>query len=286
MFCALFIKMVRDNPQKMKSDYLKKLYVLYVFAKTSFDDHMGHRLRLFFRFIMCVFFMFVFIEFWRLIARENFIDLPFPVDDVCWYACLTQMMLFLSPRLFISIDQDVRSGDISYLLIRPISYIAMRVSEGIGAMSANALLYYTAGIACVGFYIGDLPSTGWVGLVTALLFLYLGSILHLMYQAISGITALWLQQAEAFYRIYQKILIVLGGLYMPIPLYPDWLYTLSKFTPVYVMMYGPAQFVLGWDNGESSAEILGLLLFWFAVTIFLLGWFYRACVSRLEVNGG
>jgi ABC-2 type transport system permease protein len=259
---------------------------LYTFASTSFRDHMSHRLKLAVRFFMCVFFMLVFIEFWQLIGRENLIDIPFPIADICWYTSLTQMMLFMSPRLFMTIEEDVRSGDITYSLIRPIPYLWMRMSEGIGAMTANTLIYYTFGMACVYFYIGELPSGGLTALLTALFFLYFGSILHILYQAMAGITALWLQEAESVYRIYQKVLIVFGGLYMPLSLYPDWLQTWAFFTPVVAMMYGPIQFVLG-ENSPLDIQTLSLLMiFWFGFSIFLMGFIYRSCVARLEVNGG
>ncbi len=259
---------------------------IYVFASTSFRDHTSHRLKLTVRFFMCVFFMFVFIEFWELIAREGLIDIPFPVADICWYTSLTQMMLFMSPRLFMTIEEDVRSGDIAYSLIRPMPYLWMRISEGIGAMTANTLIYYTLGITFVYFYIGELPSGGLAALVTALFFLYFGSILHILYQAMAGITALWLQDAEAIYRIYQKVLIVLGGLYMPLTLYPDWLQTWAFLTPVVAMMYGPVQFVLG-ENSPLNIQTLSLMMMaWFGFSILLMNIIYRSCVARLEINGG
>ncbi len=259
---------------------------LYVFASTSFRDHMSHRLKLGVRFCMCVFFMFVFIEFWQLIARENLIDIPFPVADICWYTSLTQMMLFMSPRLFMTIEEDVRSGDIAYSLIRPMPYLWMRISEGIGNMTANTLVYYTLGIACVYVYIGELPSGGMSALITALFFLYFGSVLHILYQAMAGITALWLQDAEMAYRIYQKILIVLGGLYMPLTLYPDWLQTWAFLTPVVAMMFGPVQFVLGENSPLDIQTVVLLMICWFGFSVLLMGVIYRSCVARIEINGG
>lgn len=259
---------------------------LYVFASTSFRDHMSHRLKLTARFILCVFFMFVFIEFWQLIEREKLIDIPFPVHDICWYASLTQMMLFMSPRLFMTVEDDVRNGDIAYSLIRPMPYLWMRISEGIGAMTANTLIYYTLGVLCVYLYIGELPSGGMAALGTALFFLYLGSILHILYQAMAGITALWLQEAESVYRIYQKVLIVLGGLYMPLTLYPDWLQTWAFLTPVVAMLYGPVQLVLGANSPLGLETLILLMVFWFGFSILLMNFIYRACIGRLEINGG
>ncbi|MGE4313136.1 MAG: ABC transporter permease [Pseudobdellovibrionaceae bacterium] len=270
----------------MIGKFLSPLLRLRAFAGASFRDHLSHRVRLFVRFIMCVMFMYVFVEFWRLIIREGLLTTDIPVTDLCWYASITQMMLFLSSRLFMVIEDDVRSGDIAYFLMRPVSYTALRISEGLGSMSANAALYYTAGIAALYFYIGALPSGGWPALLSALFLLYLGSILHLVFQTIAGLTALWLNDAESIYRIYQKLLIVLGGLYMPILFYPEWLQRIAELTPYYVMMYLPASMLLGATEPMPLIEAVGLVGLWMVIAMSLLSFVFRFCVRRLEINGG
>ncbi len=256
------------------------------FAATSFRDHLRHRVRLAVRFFACLFFMIVFIELWRLIAAEGLVALPWATENILWYVSLTQMMLFLSPRLFMVIDEDVRSGDIAYFLTRPMPYLWMRYAEGIGAMTANALLYYTVGIAVLYLYICMLPSGGWAALLTAMVLLYMGSALHLIFQITAGITAFWLQEAEAVYRIYQKFLIVLGGLYMPVSMYPDWLERIAAFTPVYGMMYGAMRPVLEGASLAVIGESAGLIIFWLIFSVLLMQGVYALCVRRLEVNGG
>ena len=259
----------------------------FPFIKLSFKNHLSHVMRMTFRFCGCFFFMVVFIELWRLIDREGLLEIPYKITDIAWYVSFTQMFLFLSPRFFMVINEDIRSGDIAYFLIRPISYLNMRLLEGIGALSANMVSYYSVGVFLLWLYIGELPSGGILTLITVMIFLYLGSILHLIFQLMAGITAFWLQEAEPMYRIYQKLLIVLGGLYMPLTLYPDWVGKFASFTPFYTMMYMPVRPLLNEGTFfENVIMTLGYFCVWFVLAFMLMGWMYRTCVRRLEVNGG
>ncbi len=254
------------------------------FAKIAFRDLMKNRIRFFARFCSYLFFAFVFIELWKLIAREGIIELPYPEADLLWYCSLTQMMLFLSPRLFMVIDDDMRSGNIAYFLNRPIPYLWMRISEGLGAMSAHVLVYYTAGTAALYLYIGEWPSVPSSLLVT-LGMLYLGSFLHLLFQMSAGITALWLHDADTLYRIYQKFLIVLGGLYLPLTMYPEWVQGIANFTPFPAMLYAPVSAVLA-GNDLNVPETLALLGGWIVFAVCLMYGVFALCMRRIEINGG
>ncbi|MGB1076810.1 MAG: ABC transporter permease [Bdellovibrionales bacterium] len=260
------------------------LFRYFPFVKLSFKNYLQDRLKLFFRLAMCFLFMVIFIELWRLIDREGFLDIPYDIIDVAWYVSFTQMFLFLSPRMFMVIEDDVRSGDIAYFLIRPISYLRVKLMEGLGMLAGNIAVYYSFGVLGLWLYIGALPSGGIGALILTMLLVYLGSVLHLVFQLIIGVSALWLQEAEPLYRVYQKFLIVLGGLYMPVSLYPEWVGTVSSFTPFYTMMYLSASPTLDFEKGLLMA--IPYFIFWFAFSILLMGWIYRACTRRLEVNGG
>src|SRR5437868_6581059 len=91
------------------------------FAGIAYRDHLRHVLRFSLRFSFFILFSLVFAQLWSVIVSEGLVHIPWPALNISWYAALAQMMLFLSPRLFLVIDNDVRSGDIAYFLTRPLS---------------------------------------------------------------------------------------------------------------------------------------------------------------------
>lgn len=256
----------------------------FSFARIAFRDHIRHRLRFAVRFLSYMLFAVVFIELWRTLAREGIVRLPYALTDLCWYGALSQMMLFLSPRLFMVIDDDMRSGNIAYFLGRPIPYLWMRFAEGVGAMTSHALVYYGLGIPLLYAYIGDWPSRP-EAMLPCMALLYGASLVHLIFQMTAGLTALWLQDADTLYRIYQKSLIVLGGLYLPLTMYPLWVREIALLTPFPAMIFGPVGVVLG-DGAMPWAETAALLALWLALSVALMQTIYAVCLRRIEINGG
>lgn len=257
---------------------------LLQFARISFRNHMAHRGRVTMRFIFCMVFVFIFIELWRTIFREDLADMPFTLLDVSWYCALTQMFLFMSSRLFLTIEDDVRSGNIAYFLNRPIHYVWMRLSEGVGAMSANVLLYGTLGILVTYWWIGAWPTNPAL-LPAAICTLWVGSIMHLVMQVATGLTALWLHDAEAVYRLYQKFLIVCGGLYVPISIYPDWAKEIISYTPFALFMSAPAQLLFETPM-MGFWELLMMQILWIGGALLAAWGVYALALRKVEVNGG
>ena len=59
-----------------------------------------------------------------------------------------------------------------------------------------------------------------------------------------GLLAFWLEDVSPVYWVSQKALFVLGGLMLPIELYPDFIRRAAAFTPFPSVLAGPASFVL------------------------------------------
>lgn len=256
----------------------------FQFARIAFINHITNRGRFWMRFIFCMFFVFIFIELWRAIFRENLASMPFTLLDVSWYCAFTQMFLFMSSRLFLTIEDDVRSGNIAYFLNKPMPYVWMRLCEGIGGMSANVLAYGSIGIFVTYLWIGQWPANA-PALPLVLVTLWFGSILHLIFQVATGLTALWLHDAEAVYRLYQKFLIVCGGLYVPISIYPDWAQDIIAYTPFGLFMAAPAQLIFDTPYMPVHHLIIGQIT-WIIAALGLAYAVYALALRKVEVNGG
>lgn len=263
---------------------VRNLRKFRIFGAAALRDMLRHRVRFALKFFFCLLYCFVFIGVWRLVVREGRVSLPFSIEDLSWYVALAQIMLFLSPRIFLTIEEDVRSGDIACFLGRPMSYFWMRFAEAFGGMLAQAAAYFTLGILCLWLYIGAWPSEP-LSLLPAMALMIGGSCLHILFQIATGLTAMWIHDADAIYRIYQKFLIALGGLYMPLALYPEMVQKLSPFMPFAAIIAGPAGMVFD-ASAQAVATALALQIVWGVVAALLAGTIYRFCLKRIEINGG
>jgi ABC-2 type transport system permease protein len=78
---------------------------------------------------------------------------------------------------------------------------------------------------------------------------------------------------------------IIGGMMVPLEIFPEWLQHIARILPFQSIIYLPASFFVG-AHTEPLATMLidqGLWLLFF--TLILMG-IYRLGVKRLNVNGG
>src|SRR5262249_45701217 len=103
-----------------------------------------------------------------------------------------------------------------------------------------------------------------------------------------GLLAFWLEDVSPVFWVAQKLLFVLGGLMLPIDLYPDAMRTAAAFTPFPVMLAGPASLVLPHNGGGFGGlgTLAVRLLAWGTVMAVAVWWEFRRARATLTINGG
>jgi ABC-2 type transport system permease protein len=222
----------------------------------------------------------VFSALWQAVAEAG---MPLPVDRTAmvWYLAVTEWVTLSPLMIHVDIEADIRRGDIAYQLGRPYSYLVSLVAHGLGALAVRAPLVGLAAFACAYTFTGRTPAASvfaWIvplGLM-AMVVLY-G--LHVL----TGLAAFWMGDVTPVFWVWQKLLFILGGLMLPLAIYPVWLQQVAWWTPFPAVLAGPAGFVLDAGNGWSAALRLGA----WALAIALAA---RALLDRatrtLQVNGG
>ncbi|HWZ91771.1 MAG TPA: hypothetical protein VNW92_23070, partial [Polyangiaceae bacterium] len=76
---------------------------------------------------------------WHMVGRQGSLGV-FGHGDLIWYLAVTEWIALSLPPLVSEIETDVRSGNIAYLLPRPISYLWLRFSEALGTMLLRMLV--------------------------------------------------------------------------------------------------------------------------------------------------
>ena len=200
-----------------------------------------------------------------------------------WYLAVTEWIMLSLPLLYQDIERDVRSGDIAYHLTRPLPYLASRLAQAVGDLSLRLLT-----LAPVGVLFARLASGGWPSEPWALLWVVpiglLASLLMLSFHCCIGLTAFWLQDCTPVYLVWQKLAFVLGGLMLPLSIYPGWLQSIALASPFAAMLYGPGRLVLH-GSGEAFS-VLAQLSAWLLPMVAVVAVVQRRAARALDVNGG
>ena len=184
-----------------------------------------------------------------------------------------------------SIMRDVQSGNIEVFFNRPISYLSYKTWWQIGSGLYSFLLVAIVGSVGLFLIIG-IPQTMTIGLFLPTLFLvFLGaSILTLLVYALVGVLAFWIEDVNPVFWIVDKAVMILGGSYLPIALFPSLMYKIALYSP-----FGASQFITHTVNEswKSNWYILIIIqLFWIIVTSIFLYFLYSKAKKKLSVNGG
>lgn len=204
--------------------------------------------------------------------------------DLVWYLALTEWVVLTVPLMHLEIERDIRSGDIAYRLARPLSYLGGRFAEAAGEWAVRALAMGVAGVVLAYWFGGGLPTDPWgLAFVVPLGLLSVG--VTLLWLAVIGLLAFWLQDCSPAYWLWQKAAFVLGGLLLPLEIYPEWLQAVAAWTPFAAMLHGVGRMAFGFDPG-LAAEIALRLALWAVVVGVLVAWVHRRALRALDVNGG
>jgi ABC-2 type transport system permease protein len=227
--------------------------------------------------------LFVFSRIWTLLAERGALAGTAQTDFV-WYLAVTEWCVLSLPPVFLNIEADVRSGDVACRLVRPISYTGAQLAEALGE-TALRLAVLGPAAALFAFAIGGgLPSDP-RGLALALPLGLLASVVAVLSLVAIGLSAFWIVDTSPVYWIWQKLLFLLGGLLLPLDLYPDWLRAAARLSPFPAMIFGPGRTALGFAPAQALETALELV-FWAGVIGALLVWLTRRARARLTVSGG
>ena len=184
-----------------------------------------------------------------------------------------------------SIMRDVQSGNIEVFFNKPISYLLYKTWWQIGSGLYSFLFAATLGSIILFLLIG-IPQSMTVGIFLPTLFLVflLASVLTLLVYALVGVLAFWIEDINPVFWIVDKAVMILGGSYLPIALFPPLMYKIALFSP-----FGASQFIThtvneSWQN--NWYVLIGIQLFWIIITGISLYFLYSKAKKKISVNGG
>jgi ABC-2 type transport system permease protein len=224
----------------------------------------------------------VFSALWQAVAEAG---MPIALDRsaLVWYLATTEWILLSAPPIHVEIESEVRRGDVAYQLARPFSYLASIAAQGLGTLAVRAPFVALAAFACAFAFTGRVPA--FAAFAYAVPFGLVAMALVYGLYVVIGLTAFWLGDVTPIFWIVQKLLFILGGLMLPLALYPAWVQSVAHATPFPSLLAGPAGFVIGAGARDASLLLRDLGIWGVAITLVAYVLFQRAA-KTLHVNGG
>lgn len=229
--------------------------------------------------------MFVFYSLWRAVfAGGPGTVAGFTMVQMVWYLTFTEAIELSQTRIFLPISEEVKDGTVAYSLNRPYSYVLFWISRGMGENLVKVVPLLLEGYVLARLMAGPLPGY-FRALPYGLLVIVMGVLIGTTLQAIVGLLAFWFEEVMPFWWIIQKLVFVIGGMFIPIDVYPDWLQRIARFTPFAFAAYWPAAVFVDFSASRLAVTLIGQAAYIgvFAIIAMVV---FRAAVRKLHVQGG
>jgi ABC-2 type transport system permease protein len=200
-----------------------------------------------------------------------------------WYLAVTEWIVLSQPTVWLDIEADVRSGDVAYQLSRPISYAGARLAEAFGDLALRMVVLGGCGLAFARLLSGEWPSGE--GLALAVLVGPLASVVLLLAHVAIGLCAFWIHDCNSIYLIWQKLMFVLGGLMLPLDIYPEWFRTIASYTPFATLLFGPGRLVME-ANPWLALRLMVELAGWGLLALLVVVQLERKGRQTISLHGG
>jgi ABC-2 type transport system permease protein len=205
----------------------------------------------------------IFWELWRATPLAELGRADIDAPHLLWYMAVTESVAIGVGSLYRAVEADIHSGRIAAGLMRPIPYSWLTLAEWIGFTAYRVLVLALCGSAA------GLALTGGVAVAPAaaaaiLVSTALACAIVLLCQLQIGYAAAWTGSAAPLFWIWQKLAFVLGGLILPLSLYPQPFRAIAEATPFSAMLFAPGSLVFAASPAAVAATI-ARQMFWLAV---------------------
>ena len=229
--------------------------------------------------------LFVFVQLWTFtFESQGGVIEGFTLRDMIWYLVVTETVVLSAPRVSLKIDEEVKSGELAYVLSKPYNYLLYHLAgywgEGALRLPVNFAVGSLIALATVGP-----PQTSLVAVLAAATAFVFAVTINFLVEASIGLTAFWFEDSQPFFWIYQKLVFTVGGLFLPLEFLPGLLRDVASVLPFATITYTPARLFVAFEWQEAALRF-GLQFAWLLL-IALGSWaVYGRAVRKVNVHGG
>lgn len=230
--------------------------------------------------------LFIFLRLWTVTYTETQSAVlgGLTLAQMLWYLAITEAIILSTPRVSEAVDEDVRTGMIAVQLLRPLYYPLYRLWTTLGERLVRFALNAVVGMGIALLFVGPISFT-LEGVAMVLVALPLAFILDFLGYFLVGIAAFWMEDTSGLKLIYSRMIMIAGGMLIPLELFPDTVQPILRLLPFASIIYTPARLFVNPDPalfGQAIA-LQGLWIAIFGVAVWLI---YRVAVTKINANGG
>ena len=258
------------------------LTVVKIFMKNQMQDRTNIILDIFNMVSRCLIVFLLYAYIFKLNGGViNGVDYKTTMWSMFIYFCI---MILNIRRLDNIIMNEVKSGNVEMFMNKPTNYLLISFMRVIGQGIFSFLFISILGSIIMALFVGisnlNLP----IFIPTFIITLFLGQVLGLLVYGIIGLMAFFIQDVRPIHWIVDKFVMILGGSYLPISMFPNFMKVIAYASPFGAINFASSTVYDSWNN-EFITRIL-LQFMWIFIFGILMNYIYKKSKEKAMINGG
>lgn len=258
------------------------LTVIKIFMKNQMQDKTNILLDIFNMVARCLIVFLLYAYIFKISGGSiNGVDYKTTMWSMFMYFCI---MILNIRRLDNQIMLEVKSGNVEMFLNKPTNYLTLSFYKVLGQGLFSFLFISFIGTILMILFVGIPNLNLKIFIPTLIITLTLGQILGLMIYAIIGLMAFFIEDIRPIHWIVDKFVMVLGGSYLPISMFPPFMKWLAYASPFGAINFASSTVYESW-NTEYIYRI-GMQIIWIIIFSIILNYVYSKSKQKAMINGG
>lgn len=233
--------------------------------------------------------------FWGLIRMMIFTayyesttaEMPMSLEETVTYVWLGQALLLLMPwNIDAEIGAMLRSGNVAYELVRPVSVYWLWYCRSAAMRIAPVFLRAVPMFVVAGLFLGMEAPPSFASAGAFLASVFAAWLLSSAITTFLAISLFWTISGEGVVRIAPAFILVFSGLFVPLPLFPDWAQPVLNFLPFRGLQDVPFRLYMGHIPAAEAPALVLHQLGWAAAMVAAGQALVGRGLRRVVVQGG
>lgn len=205
---------------------------------------------------------------------------------ITYYILSYILNILFSPDIAWSISDDIQTGKLNYIIITPINYIFLKLSEEVNKhIITYPILIITISLAYLGFFPDWLSKPySILSLLLCFVSITLGSIYLTLVGVIMGLLSVWFNKINGIFYMQSALIQILSGAVIPLNWFDNWFGKILQWNPFSFIVFYPLSIYMG-DYGDVLLRLI-IFIFWILLLFLITKIVWRMAMKKYQAYGG
>lgn len=253
-----------------------------IFMKNQMQDRTYLLLDIFHMFSRCIIVFLLYAYIFNLSGGViNGVDYKTTMWSMFIYFCIMTLNI---RRIDSTIMDEIKSGNVEMYMNKPTGYLTISFMKVVGRGLFSFIVISLIG-SIIMFLLLGLPNINpYIFIPSLIITFLLGQILGLLVYGIIGLMAFFIEDIRPIHWIIDKFVMILGGSYLPISLFPKFLKIAAYYSPFGAINFATSTVYESWNN-EFLIRI-AMQVGWIIIFGIIISVIYKKTKEKAMINGG